>query len=181
MLILFSLIFTDIFSVVVSQDAYHFQLWPHPSWYHTKFRPHTESFLERIAQLYELHICTFGTRTYAHAIARYLDPDGRYFSQRILSRDECFHPTLKTSNLKWVDRCLPHAAGDNWRGLIYHPCNEVVLFSVVSVCGHAYGPWMVVKCVICWCSMQCVSHVRWSGDQDPLLYCTVVFVMSHVK
>jgi len=82
------------------QDAYHFQLWPRPAWYHTKFRPHTESFLERISRLYELHICTFGTRTYAHTIARYLDPDGNYFSQRILSRDECFHPTLKTSNLK---------------------------------------------------------------------------------
>jgi len=82
------------------QDAYHFQLWPQQMWYHTKFRPHTESFLEHVSQLYELHICTFGTRTYAHTIARYLDPCGKYFSQRILSRDECFHPTLKTSNLK---------------------------------------------------------------------------------
>jgi RNA polymerase II subunit A-like phosphatase len=87
------------------KDVFHFQLWPYPAWYHTKFRPHTEQFLERISQLYELHICTFGTRTYAHTIAKFLDPDGRYFSQRILSRDECFHPTLKTSNLKALFPC----------------------------------------------------------------------------
>ena len=90
----------------LTQDVYHFQL-PHGRpqdlrWYHTKFRPRTEEFLEKMSKLFELHICTFGVRSYAHTIARFLDPDRKYFQQRILSRDECFHPTLKTSNLKYA-------------------------------------------------------------------------------
>ncbi|XP_020717658.1 RNA polymerase II subunit A C-terminal domain phosphatase isoform X2 [Ceratitis capitata] len=80
---------------------YHFQLYgPHSPWYHTRLRPGTPLFLERMSQFYELHICTFGARNYAHMIAQLLDPEGKYFSHRILSRDECFNATSKTDNLK---------------------------------------------------------------------------------
>lgn len=37
---------------------------------------------------------------YAHKIAQFLDPDGQYFSHRILSRDECVSANSKTANLK---------------------------------------------------------------------------------
>ncbi|ELT96883.1 hypothetical protein CAPTEDRAFT_23527, partial [Capitella teleta] len=89
------------------KDVHHFQLHHGRNllWYHTKFRPGTEKFLERISKLYELHICTFGVRMYAHTIAKLLDPDGKYFSHRILSRDECFNPTSKTGNLKALFPC----------------------------------------------------------------------------
>ena len=80
----------------------HFRLHQNIVWYHTKFRPGTKQFIERISALFELHIFTFGVRMYAHTIARYLDPDGKYFSTRILSRDECFDPNSKTANLKLV-------------------------------------------------------------------------------
>ena len=53
-----------------------------------------------MSEFYELHICTFGTRNYAHAVANILDEDGKFFSNRILSRDECFDPNSKTANLK---------------------------------------------------------------------------------
>ncbi|KAH3778392.1 hypothetical protein DPMN_179849 [Dreissena polymorpha] len=69
-------------------------------WYHTRLRPGTKEFLERISKLYELHICTFGVRLYAHTIATILDPKLKLFSHRILSRDECFSPHAKTANLK---------------------------------------------------------------------------------
>ncbi|XP_017015320.2 RNA polymerase II subunit A C-terminal domain phosphatase [Drosophila takahashii] len=83
------------------KGIYHFQLYgPHSPWYHTRLRPGTAEFLERMSQLYELHICTFGARNYAHMIAQLLDPDGKFFSHRILSRDECFNATSKTDNLK---------------------------------------------------------------------------------
>jgi len=85
------------------KGIYHFQLYgPHSPWYHTRLRPGTAEFLERMSQLYELHICTFGKRKYAHKIAQLLDPEGKYFSTRILSRDESFNATSKTDNLKWV-------------------------------------------------------------------------------
>lgn len=82
------------------KDVYHFQLYgPHSPWYHTRLRPGTHKFLENIFPLFELHICTFGTRNYAHMIATFLDRDQKYFSNRILSRDECFDPTSKKANL----------------------------------------------------------------------------------
>ncbi|ESN98945.1 hypothetical protein HELRODRAFT_162417 [Helobdella robusta] len=91
------------------KDVYHFQLNHGPNnklwWYHTKFRPYTKKFLDKISKYYELHICTFGIRPYAHAIVNLLDPDKKYFQNRILSRDECFHASLKTLNLKALFPC----------------------------------------------------------------------------
>ncbi|RZF41409.1 hypothetical protein LSTR_LSTR000123 [Laodelphax striatellus] len=91
------------------KDVYHFQLYgPKSPWYHTRFRPRTNQFLLAMSKFYELHICTFGARNYAHMIARFLDPDGKFFSHRILSRDECFNPNSKMANLKALFPC-----GDN--------------------------------------------------------------------
>ncbi|KAK3610312.1 hypothetical protein CHS0354_029778 [Potamilus streckersoni] len=89
------------------KDVYHFQLWHGRQllWYHTRLRPRTKEFLEKISKLYELHICTFGVRLYAHTIARFLDPEEKYFSHRILSRDECFDATSKIANLKALFPC----------------------------------------------------------------------------
>ena len=77
-----------------------FQLYgPQSPWYHTRIRPRTAQFLENVSQWYELHIVTFGARLYAHTIAKFLDKDSKYFSHRILSRDECFDNKSKTANL----------------------------------------------------------------------------------
>uniref|UniRef100_A0A2C9K6W6 RNA polymerase II subunit A C-terminal domain phosphatase n=1 Tax=Biomphalaria glabrata TaxID=6526 RepID=A0A2C9K6W6_BIOGL len=85
----------------------HFQLFHGKDfmWYHTRFRPFTQQFLESVSKMYELHICTFGVRLYAHTIARLLDPEEKYFSHRILSRDECFDALSKTANLKALFPC----------------------------------------------------------------------------
>ena len=53
-----------------------------------------------MSKLYELQICTFGERKYAHKIADFMDHDRRYFHDRILSRNEIFNPISKTDNLK---------------------------------------------------------------------------------
>ncbi|RUS84178.1 hypothetical protein EGW08_008065, partial [Elysia chlorotica] len=89
------------------KDVKHFQLWhgKNQMWYHTRFRPFTLRFIEAVSKMYELHICTFGVRMYAHIIARFLDPDEKYFSHRILSRDECFDAMSKTANLKALFPC----------------------------------------------------------------------------
>ena len=57
-------------------------------WYYIKLRPGLAEFLESVAQLFELHIYTMGTRQYAQKVAEIVDPDHRFFSDRILSRDE---------------------------------------------------------------------------------------------
>jgi RNA polymerase II subunit A-like phosphatase len=64
-------------------------------WYYIKLRPGLEQFLEEITKKYELHIYTMGTRAYAQNIAKIVDPDQRFFGDRILSRDESGSLTIK--------------------------------------------------------------------------------------
>ncbi|XP_011299928.1 RNA polymerase II subunit A C-terminal domain phosphatase [Fopius arisanus] len=90
----------------VMNDVFHYQLYgPNSPWYHTRLRPGTRHFLSEMSKLYELHICTFGARNYAHTVAALLDKEGALFSHRILSRDECFNPASKTANLKALFPC----------------------------------------------------------------------------
>jgi RNA polymerase II subunit A-like phosphatase len=51
-------------------------------------RPGLHNFLREISRKYEMHIYTMGTRSYAEAVVREIDPDGTLFQDRILSRDE---------------------------------------------------------------------------------------------
>lgn len=82
------------------KDVYHYELWQRNVWYHTKFRPNCKKFLEEMSKMFELHMVTFGERSYAHKIAGFMDPDRRFFHDRILSRNEIFNPISKTDNLK---------------------------------------------------------------------------------
>lgn len=59
-----------------------------PCWYFIKVRPGLPEFLEEVSQMYELHVYTMGTRAYANAVAKIVDPHRKYFGDRVLSRDE---------------------------------------------------------------------------------------------
>ncbi|CDQ74851.1 unnamed protein product [Oncorhynchus mykiss] len=52
-----------------NKGIFHFQLGRGEPMLHTRLRPNCKDFLEKIAQLYELHVFTFGSRLYAHTIA----------------------------------------------------------------------------------------------------------------
>nr|POE93651.1 rna polymerase ii subunit a c-terminal domain phosphatase [Quercus suber] len=67
------------------------------NWYYIKLRPQLEKFLATVSQYYELHIYTMATRTYAENIANIIDPDHKYFADRILSRDE--NGSMSSKNL----------------------------------------------------------------------------------
>ena len=56
--------------------------------YYIKLRPGLLEFLQEIAQMYELHVYTMGTRAYAESIRNIVDPDRKLFGDRIISRDE---------------------------------------------------------------------------------------------
>lgn len=53
-------------------------------------------FLEDMAEKYEMHVYTMGTRAYAEEVCAAIDPDGKIFGGRLLSRDESgseyYHP-----------------------------------------------------------------------------------------
>ncbi|KAI8482214.1 RNA polymerase II [Branchiostoma belcheri] len=71
----------------------------------TRLRPHTSDFLEYVSQFYELHVFSFGNREYAHKVATFLDPKGKLFYQRILSRDESEDLNRKNANLRSLFPC----------------------------------------------------------------------------
>lgn len=56
--------------------------------FYIKMRPGLEEFLKTIAEMYELHVYTMGTRAYAQNVARVVDPDKKLFGSRVISRDE---------------------------------------------------------------------------------------------
>lgn len=68
----------------------------HGCLYYIKPRPGLQAFLEAISQKYEMHVYTMGTRAYAEKVCAAIDPDGRMFGRRILSRDESGSLTAKS-------------------------------------------------------------------------------------
>lgn len=88
-------------------------------WYYIKLRPGLEEFLENVAELFELHIYTMGTRAYAQQIANIIDPTRKLFGDRILSRDESGSLTAKNlQRLFPVDTkmvVIIDDRGDVWR------------------------------------------------------------------
>lgn len=65
-------------------------------WYYIKMRPGLKEFLSKVAEMYELHVYTMGTRAYAMNIAKIVDPDRKLFGDRIISRDENGNITTKS-------------------------------------------------------------------------------------
>jgi RNA polymerase II subunit A-like phosphatase len=53
-----------------------------------KLRPYLMEFIKQANKLAQLTIYTAGTRKYAEAVARILDPDRKYFGDRIVSRSD---------------------------------------------------------------------------------------------
>lgn len=56
--------------------------------YYVKLRPGLEEFLQRVHEMYELHVYTMATKAYAKNITSLIDPEGKYFADRVLSRDD---------------------------------------------------------------------------------------------
>ncbi|KAI1266952.1 hypothetical protein F5Y18DRAFT_416200 [Xylariaceae sp. FL1019] len=65
-------------------------------WYYIKMRPGLAEFLDNIAELFELHVYTMGTRAYALNIAKIVDPTQKLFGNRVISRDENGSMTAKS-------------------------------------------------------------------------------------
>ncbi|KAJ3750888.1 hypothetical protein DFH05DRAFT_1519055 [Lentinula detonsa] len=64
--------------------------------YYIKPRPRWQEFLREMAELFEMHVYTMGTRAYAEEVCAAIDPDGKAFGGRILSRDESGSLTQKS-------------------------------------------------------------------------------------
>ena len=54
----------------------------------TSSSPGLPEFLQTMANKYEMHVYMMGTRAYAEEVCAAIDPGGKIFGNRILSRDE---------------------------------------------------------------------------------------------
>ncbi|KAI8370139.1 HAD-like domain-containing protein [Choanephora cucurbitarum] len=72
--------------------------------YTIKLRPGLDAFLKEMSKYYEMHVYTMGTRSYANAVAKEIDPDGSLFQDRILTRDE---NKDKSTTKKYLERLFP--------------------------------------------------------------------------
>lgn len=66
------------------------------NWYYVKKRPGLKDFFDRMSSKYEMHVYTMATRAYAQAVCQIIDPERKYFGDRILSRDENYTDKLKS-------------------------------------------------------------------------------------
>lgn len=74
-----------------------------------------QDFLTKMASLYELHVYTAGTRSYANAICTCIDPTGKFFSERILSRNESGSASTKSlKRLFPTDESMVVVIDDRW-------------------------------------------------------------------
>ncbi|KAL7268033.1 CTD phosphatase Fcp1 [Rhizina undulata] len=93
--------------------------------YYVKMRPGLKDFLEKISKLYELHIYTMGTRAYAMAVKKIVDPEGKIFGERVLSRDESGSMTQKSLHRLFpVDTKMVVIIDD--RGDVWKWCENLV-------------------------------------------------------
>jgi RNA polymerase II subunit A-like phosphatase len=84
-------------------------------WFYVKPRPSLDRFLQTLSGLYELHVYTAGTRRYANAICTCIDPTGKYFSERILSRNESGSASVKSlKRLFPTDESMVVVIDDRW-------------------------------------------------------------------
>ncbi|KAJ7642847.1 hypothetical protein B0H17DRAFT_960034 [Mycena rosella] len=64
--------------------------------YYIKRRPGWQEFLDDMATKYQMHVYTMGTRAYAEQVCALIDPTGKVFGGRLLSRDESGSLTQKS-------------------------------------------------------------------------------------
>ncbi|KAI8064445.1 HAD-like domain-containing protein [Gongronella butleri] len=99
----------DIADQEIFKDIRQFVLPNAPTVYHLKLRPGVAEFLSSLSSLYELHVYTMGTRDYAKAVVKELDPTGELFRDRIMAREDnemLANARSSSAYIKSLDRLL---------------------------------------------------------------------------
>lgn len=72
----------------LSADVHHFSLDGVPGLQHVKIRPFLPEFLSRASKSFEMSVYTHGTRAYAEAVLKRIDPTDALFRRRIVSASD---------------------------------------------------------------------------------------------
>ncbi|CAA7015579.1 unnamed protein product [Microthlaspi erraticum] len=91
--------------------------------YLIKLRPFLRKFLKEADKMFLMHLYTMGSRGYAEAMLELIDPDGIYFGDRVITRDES--PYEKTLSLVLAEARKVVIVDDTRRVWTYHKSNLV--------------------------------------------------------
>ncbi|XP_075663290.1 RNA polymerase II C-terminal domain phosphatase-like 4 [Castanea sativa] len=65
-----------------------------------KLRPSVHTFLKEASAMFEIYLCTTGTRSYALKVTEFLDPENVYFKySRIIAREDLFETDEKSLDI----------------------------------------------------------------------------------
>ncbi|XP_013464179.2 RNA polymerase II C-terminal domain phosphatase-like 4 [Medicago truncatula] len=65
----------------------------------TKLRPFVRTFLKEASEMFEMYIYTMGDRRYSLEMAKLLDPQGLYFKDKVISREDGTQKNVKDLDL----------------------------------------------------------------------------------
>eukprot|EP00210_Caulerpa_lentillifera_P006227 g5948.t1 len=88
----------------------------------TKLRPGVFEFLTVLSEIYEMHIYTMGEEQYANAMAELLDPTGRLFHGKVISRNHSSTPMMKSLDVVMGADRMTVIVDDTWQ--VWHQHSE---------------------------------------------------------
>ncbi|ONK61381.1 uncharacterized protein A4U43_C08F29320 [Asparagus officinalis] len=101
----------------------------------TKLRPHVRSFLKEASKMFDMYIYTMACREYALQIAEFLDPEGVYFENKILSSEDCTRPRRKGLDVVLGEEKAMVIVDDNDKVWGKHVMNQIDIKRY-----HFFGP-----------------------------------------
>lgn len=70
--------------------------------FYCKMRPGLKDFLRSVSKRYVLYMYTMGVRSYAQSVLQEIDPDGQYFGNRFICRDDVVYQPGRDSTQKYL-------------------------------------------------------------------------------
>jgi TFIIF-interacting CTD phosphatase-like protein len=64
-----------------------------------KIRPGMLDMLDHVSCMFELHLCSLGSRDYVNAVLKHIDPKGRLFGDRVTAREDLGEGKTKFSHI----------------------------------------------------------------------------------
>ncbi|KAJ4763236.1 C-terminal domain phosphatase-like 4 [Rhynchospora pubera] len=64
-----------------------------------KLRPFVRQFLEEANTMFDLYVYTMGTWDYAAEVVKILDPENKYFTSKVISREDCTQSGVKALDI----------------------------------------------------------------------------------
>ncbi|KAI9191339.1 hypothetical protein LWI28_007132 [Acer negundo] len=73
--------------------------------YLVKLRPFVRTFLKEASSMFEIYVCSMGSRYYVKKVAKFLNPEGNFFDSRFIAREDFKEKSKKNLDLVLGQEC----------------------------------------------------------------------------